>query len=248
MKRRNSAAFNLFTFLIIGIVLVFANLLIKESGFRVAMAQETDWGYGYRISRPYPLDGFENVIESKIEWVASIPDEDNTRIIIQTAVTDSDTEEPTSWLSATNGGPIPGIEEGDLSGFLWTMQILENDDPDAFSSPQLHSLTETITMKAEGYRTSPEFLLCGEENDIVKDARIFWQADERFGGDINVKVNVLSGGSWVYEQDVVNGGQIPGLEPGTSLAGAKIQTKASFIGGPEFYPSLEDIKIFLELE
>jgi len=221
--------------------------LVKDISRGAIMAAE-DPAFGYRISNPLPLDQFENVVGIKIYWDESIPDEENTRITIQTAVTDSNTEEPTSWENATNGEAIPGIEGGDLTGFLWTKQILENDDPDTFPSPQLNSLTEEITMKTEGYRTSPEFDISGEGGDVVKNARIFWQADERFEGDIDIKVNVLNGGTWVYEQDVVNGGEIPGLEPGTSLSGAKIQTKASFVGGPEFFPSLEYIKIFLELE
>lgn len=102
--------------------------------------------------------------------------------------------------------------------------------------------------KTEGYRISPEFNLSSGTGETVKDSRIFWRADERFDGNIDVKVNVLTDGEWIYDQEVVNGGQIPGLEPGTNLSGAKIQTKTSFVGGPNFYPSLENIKIFLDLE
>lgn len=101
--------------------------------------------------------------------------------------------------------------------------------------------------KSEGYRISPEFDI-SRAGEKVKDSRIFWQADERTEGTIKVKVNVFSGTSWSDWQEVVNGGQIPGLEPGTDLSGAKIQTKISFVGGPDFYPSLENIKIFVEIE
>ena len=233
--------------IVTGIIFLSLTPIIKNLDSQLVMAQR-DPTQGYRISPPLSLGEFKNVTETKIEWLALIPDEDYTRIIIETAVTDSDTEEPTSWTEATNGGPIPGIEGGDLSGFLWTKQTLENDDPDMFPSPELQSLTETITMRAQGYRTSPEFDISGEWDDMVKDTRIFWQANERFEGDIEIKVSVLSEGEWNYEQDIVNGGRIPGLEPGTRLTGAKIQTKASFIEGLEFYPSLEDIKIFIELE
>ena len=103
--------------------------------------------------------------------------------------------------------------------------------------------------KSEGYRISPEFELSnGSEEEIVKDSRIFWQTDERFDGNINVKVNVFTEGEWIYDQEVINGGRIPGLEPGTNLTGARIQTKTSFVGGPDFYPSLKNIKIFIEIE
>ncbi len=100
----------------------------------------------------------------------------------------------------------------------------------------------------EGYRISPVFDFSGPEK--VKDSRIFWQANERFDGTIKVEVRVSydGGNNWDGWIGVVNGGSIPGLEPGTNLSGAKIQTKTSFVGGPNFYPSLENIKIFIELE
>lgn len=233
------------------IVLVLVGLAIKKLDRQIIMAADGPI-QGYRISRPLSLDEIKNVAESKIEWVATIPDEEKTRIIIETAVTDSDSEEPESWIVAINGGSISGIQKGDdlTDKFLWTKQILENDDPSGTPSPQLHSLTETIRMEArtEGDRISPEFNLSGEEGKVVKDSQIFWQANERFDGNIDVKVNVFSEGEWFNEKDVVNGGRIPGLEPGTNLSGAKIQTKTSFVGGPDFYPSLENIKIFVELE
>lgn len=220
----------------------------------LVFSQEFYDGYpeegGYRISEPLSLNEIKNVVESQIRWEADTPL--GTSVIVKTAVTDNNSDEPKSWVGAVNEGPIPGIIEGaNLTGkFLWTKQILETDDldnPDA--TPQLHSLTETITtyVETEGYRISPEFVI-SRQGDAVKDSWIFWQADERFDGTINVKVNVFAGGEWNYEQEVVNGGRIPGLEPGKSLSGARIQTKTSFVGGPHFYPSLENIKIFIEIE
>ncbi len=104
--------------------------------------------------------------------------------------------------------------------------------------------------RLEGYRISPEFNLSGETGETVKDSRIFWQAEERVDGTIKVEVRVSydGGNNWSDWQPIVNGGRIPGLEPGTNLYGATIQTKTSFVGGPDFYPSLENIKIFIELE
>lgn len=244
--------------IVIGIVLVLASAVIKKPESQVIMAAEEPI-QGYRISPPLALEEIKNVSESKIEWEAAIPG--GTNIIIKTAVTpDGDNppelDDDTVWRGyeieqAEGSVPIPGIEPGNnlTDLYLWTMQILGSDIEDV--SPELHSLTETIKgrVKTEGYRISPEFALSeGAEEEIIKDSRIFWQADERFDGNIEVKVNVLAGGQWTYEQDVVNGERIPGLEPGKDLSGARIQTKTSFIGGPHFYPSLEDIKIFIESE
>ena len=97
-----------------------------------------------------------------------------------------------------------------------------------------------------GYRISPEFDISGP--DTVKDSRIFWQADERFNGTIKIEVKVFDGAEWGEWKQVTNGAEIPGLEAGTSLSEVKIQTKTSFVGGPDFYPSLKNIKIFIELE
>lgn len=239
----------------VGVILVLAGLVIKKSGLQVVMAQETI--SGYRISRPLYLGTIKNVATSSIEWDAAIPV--GTRIIIKTAVTANGGSPPDldypMWqefmINQDQGiRSIPGIEpEMDLSDqYLWMMQVLESDIEGV--SPVLYSLKETIIMSArtEGYRISPEFNLSSRAGEKVKDSRIFWRADEKFDGNIDVKVNVLTDGEWTYDQEVVNGGRIPGLETGTNLSGAKIQTKTSFVGGPDFYPSLENIKIFLELE
>ena len=99
-----------------------------------------------------------------------------------------------------------------------------------------------------GYRTSPEFDISGPYT--VKDSQIFWQADERFNGTIKVEVRISydGGSNWSDWEQAVNGTSITGLEPGIDLSAAKIQTKTSFVGGPDFYPTLENIKIFIDLE
>jgi hypothetical protein len=235
--------------IIIGIVLVLVGLTIKKSDRQIIIAAEYPI-QGYRISPPLSLDEIKNVASSSIKWEATIPD--GTRITIKAATT-TDGENPLGfgdprWQKVEQSGDsIPGIEPGaNLTGqYLWTMQILETDDPDI--TPQLHSLTETIRMEArtEGYRISPVFDFSGP--NTVKDSQIFWQANERFDGTVNVEVSYDGGSTW-SDEPIANGASIPGLEPGTSLSGVKIQTKTSFVGGPDFYPSLENIKIFIELE
>jgi hypothetical protein len=233
-------------FIIIGIILVLTALVIKDSDHRVVMAEENI--QGYRISPPLFLGTINKVAESKIEWEADIPE--GTSIIIETAVTGSDSEIPTSWNSATNGGPIPGIEKGASlnNKFLWTKQTLITNNSEI--TPKLKSLTETIKpeLEVEGYRISPVFDFSDSAGEKVKDSRIFWQSEERFGGKIEVWVKVFCNGEWSDWQEVTNGGRIPGLKPGENLANVKIQTKTTFFGSPEFSPSLENIKIFIETE
>jgi len=217
---------------------------------------EDNYTEGYRISLPLPLDEIKNVAESKIEWEATTPEFTSTTI--KTVVT-TDGENPPAldseeWQTAVSGESIPGIDPGeDLTGqYLWTRQILETDDP--ATTPQLHSLTETILMRGievAGYRISPGLDISGPYT--VKDSQIFWQADERSNGTISVKIRVLhdngdSWEDWETVETVANGESIPGLERGTDLSQVKIQTKTSFVGGPDFYPILENIKIFIELE
>lgn len=239
--------------ILVVILIISVGLVIKNLDRQVIMAEESPI-QGYRISPPLSLDAIKNVATSSIEWDAVIPV--GTRIIIKAAITSNggsppEIDDPTwqEFMIEQEEGirSIPGIElEMDLSGqYLWVMQVLETDNPDV--TPELHSLKETIIMsaKTEGYRISPEFELSSGIGETVKDSRVFWQANERFDGNINVEVKLSTDGEW---KEAVNGVSIPGLESEKSLAGEKIQTKASFVGGPDFYPSLENIKIFLELE
>jgi len=239
--------------LAVGIILVLTGLVIKESDHQVIMAEEGTIE-GFRISKPIPLDEITRVSGSNIAWEAYTPSLE-TDVIIQTAVTGSGTEEPgpESWVDATNRRAIPGIEEGDnlADQFLWTKQILRAPEA-SYETPELKQLIVTISMfeETEGYRISPALDISGP--GIVKDSRIFWQANEEFNGIIEkaeVKVSYNGGFSWSQDWvSVANSTSIPGLEPGTDLSAAKIKTKTSFIGGPDFYPSLENIKIFIETE
>ena len=236
--------------IVIGVVLILTNLLTEEPGHQTIMAAEGTIE-GYRTSKPLSLNEITDVAESSIGWGAEMPF--GTNIIIQTAVTDSDSE-PESWDNATNNEPIPNIEEGQnlVGKFLWTKQILQVPEGSS-DAPELKWLTVTISMpreETEGHRVSPALDISAP--NIVKDSRIFWQADERFNGIIKkVEVKVSYNGGFTWTDDwiqMVNGASIPGLEPGTDLSSAKIKTKTSFVGGPDYYPSLENIKIFIETE
>ena len=104
--------------------------------------------------------------------------------------------------------------------------------------------------EVEGHRTSLEFDISDDVpgQNIVRESQIFWQADERLDGTIKVEVRVFDGAGWGEWEVVSNGAGIPGLEAGTSLSRVKMKTKTSFFGGPDFYPILKNIKIFIELE
>jgi hypothetical protein len=86
-----------------------------ENGRTVAEYEST----GYRVAQPLDLSAVTNVANSRIEWDAVIPT--GGSFLVECGVNNSDSTEPASYLEATNGDPIPGIDpEDDLSGkYLW---------------------------------------------------------------------------------------------------------------------------------
>ncbi len=209
--------------------------------------------YGYRISGPLSLNDVKHSGSSKIEWSETIATD--TEINIYTEVVESEeapVEPPESWQIAVNGGPIPGVEESsDLTNrWLWVKQELKTND--IGFTPGLHSLTEAVTerevapVETEGYRISSELDLSGSGK--VKDSQIFWQANTRSDASIVIETRFYNGEIWSDWQEATNGREIPGLAQGTDLNIARIQTKAFFSGGPELYPSLNNINIFIEVK
>lgn len=80
---------------------------------------------GYRISGGVPIDGLETVDESFISWLDD-PD-GSVEVSIQLVPTGSEPQ-PDQWVTATNGGPIPGIDGTNPSGkTLYTRQRLTSD-------------------------------------------------------------------------------------------------------------------------
>ena len=108
------------------------------------------------------------------------------------------------------------------------------------------ALEEGEPIETQGYRISSELDISGE--GIVKDSQIFWQADTRLGASIVIETRFYNGETWTDWEAVINGREVPGLNRGTNLETALIQTRASFTGGPEFYPSLNNINIFVEIK
>ena len=98
----------------------------------------------------------------------------------------------------------------------------------------------------EGYRISSELDISGE--GIVKDSQIFWQANTRSGASIIIETRFYDGNDWTDWQIAENGREIPDLIRGTDLIAVLIQTRATFDGGPEIYPSLNSINIFIEVK
>lgn len=208
---------------------------------------------GYRISNPFSLNGIEYAGSSIIEWTETIPLD--TEINIYTKVVESEgvpAEVPgeEEWELATSSQSIPEIEQGsDMTNhWLWVKQELKTDD---ISTPRLHSLTETImqieivSVETEGYRISSELDISGE--GTVKDSQIFWQVNTRSGASIIIETRFYDGNDWTDWQIAENGREVPDLSRGTDLTAALIQTRATFNGGPEIYPSLNNINIFIEV-
>jgi len=222
--------------------------LLSDSGDLVLEEGQT---YGFRISNPLSLNEVKRAGSSLIEWTETVfPD---TEISVYTKVIISEempVSAPETWNSAINGQPIPEIEgASDLTNhWLWVKQELRTDDP--VLSPRLHKLSEKVTqsdivpVKTEGYRVSPEFDISGAGN--AKDSRIFWKADTRSDATIVVETRFYDGQEWTDWQISFNAREIPGIARGADLESAKIQTRVSFSGGPENYPALRSINIFIE--
>jgi len=207
---------------------------------------------GVRISNPLSLNDIKRVGSSLMEWTETIPE--NTEINIYTKVTVSEempTVAPETWQLAANGQEIPEIEDAaDLTNhWLWVKQELKTTDLNF--APRLHSLTETVTqsdlvpVETEGYRVSSELDVSG--TGTVKDSQIFWKADIRSEATIVIETKFYNGQTWSDWQTALNGRQVPGLAKGTNLESADLQIRAVFAGGPETYPTLHSINIFIEV-
>jgi Tfp pilus assembly protein PilX len=98
---------------------------------------------------------------------------------------------------------------------------------------------------SSGHRVSTNLDISGE--GVIKNSQIFWQADTRKDNDIVIETNVHLDGLPQGWFEVQNGGSIPGLEKGIELTDVSIKTKATFNGGPDFYPRLDNINIFIEI-
>jgi len=206
---------------------------------------------GYRISNPLSLGEIKYAGKGIIEWEETLATD--TEINIYTKVVEgmeTPTTTPETWQEAVNGQPISEIEKSDdlTNHWLWVKQELKTSDVNFI--PRLHSLTETITeimlvpAKTEGHRVSSKTDVSGE--GTVKDSQIFWQANTRLDNSIIVETRLLLGESWTDWELATNGREVPGLIAGTDLEKVFIQSSSTFSGGPDFYPSLNNINIFIE--
>jgi len=106
-------------------------------------------------------------------------------------------------------------------------------------------LIEEMPVETQGYRISSELDISGQ--GAVRNSQIFWQTNTRLGALIIVETRFYNEEIWTDWQTAINGREVPGLNKGTNLETAFIQTKAVFTGNPEFYPSLKNINIFIEI-
>ena len=107
-------------------------------------------------------------------------------------------------------------------------------------------LVEEIPVQTQGYRISSEINI--SEQGIIENSQIFWQANVRSNATIIIETRFYNNENWSDWEIATNGKEIPGLGQGTDLEVIFIQTRAAFTGGPEFYPSLKNINIFIEVK
>jgi len=216
-----------------------------------SLALEDNQTLGYRISNPFSLGEVKYAGDSNIEWVETLATDTEINIYTQVVYSEVIPNEATgTWLLVTNGQSIPEIERStDLTNYwLWVKQELKTQDV-AFT-PRLHSLTEKvlevdlIPVETEGSRISSELDISGE--GTVKDSQIFWEKNTRLNASIVVEIRLRIDEIWTDWEIATNGREISGLIKGTNLEEFFIQTKVTFTGGPEFYPSLNSINIFIE--
>jgi len=214
------------------------------------LALEENQYSGYRISKPLYLGNIKYVGASNIEWIFTLATD--TEVNLYTEIVESEEEPespPENWQSAINGQQIPEIEEGMnmANRWLWVKQELKTTDLSFV--PSLHSLTEQVTeielipVATEGSRVSSEIDISGQGK--VEDSQIFWQADTLNISPIVIETRLYNGTVWTNWERATSGREIPGLIKGADLQAAKIQTRALFSGGPELYPSLKNLNIFI---
>ena len=202
---------------------------------------------GTRISNPYSLSEIVFYESSEIVWVNDKPE--GTDIKIYTAVNNNPSAIPVNWLEATSGNSIPGINIGDnLSDkFLWTK--IELSTTNTSLTPLLHSLTETISMTGSsfGEAESISFDIFDNDSREIKNAKIFWQSQEGTDSQIVFEINVYNGSEWLGWEQVKNGNNLLNLENEIMRDDMEIKLKAIFSGNRSSYPSLNEVKIFIEL-
>lgn len=93
-----------------------------------------------------PLTNVTSYVSNTISWVEDKPT--GTDIVVSAAITDNTTP-PESFIPITNGGSLPGLEEGaDLSSkYLWIKVDLSTSDITV--SPKVSSLSATVISDAD---------------------------------------------------------------------------------------------------
>lgn len=93
-----------------------------------------------------PLTNVKSYVSSTISWVEDKPP--GTNIAVSAVITDNTTP-PESFTPVTNGGSLPGLDQGaDLSSkYLWTKVDLSTSD--IAVSPKVTNLSVVVTSKAD---------------------------------------------------------------------------------------------------
>jgi len=102
---------------------------------------------GYRIAQPVRFADVRRVGSSRITWEAAGTVADGqSAVVIEVGTSDSATELPQRWHTATNGGPLPRVVAGDdlATRVFWFRQRLQPPAGDDSATTLLRRLQVTV--------------------------------------------------------------------------------------------------------
>lgn len=152
------------------------DLRIEEGDLLLDISERDSESYveeGERISKPLSLESLDQIGESLLAWNATTLED--TEVRIYTAVTRGEEPGEDGWRKATEGEPIPGLDEIEDTDdkYLWTKQHLALNGSE--ESPRLHTITEAISetprvdFEVENLRVEPDEISVQEETELKVD-------------------------------------------------------------------------------
>ncbi len=167
---------------------------------------------GNRISPVYDISLVGIAASSAISWNATLPA--GTSLTIETNLSLDGGATWQGWQVCTDGGPVPGIDEGtDLSNArLQVRQTLSTTDTTV--TPQLHDMSIVI-----------------RPLNVVTDTTF------------EVDVSLDGGTTWSGWLPISNGGALPGVDTTTNLDNARFKYRLTLTSNDVVSPVVSDIRI-----